>query len=701
MKKRRLTTIIVALLPAFLVLSIIWGAGSAQDKQNAAPAAIVNEDEIATLPTGGQLPGGRQIIAALTDPENSADNLDWNVVSASTAQAGLKDGTYNAVVTIPKEFSTTLVDIVTGKTSTPPQIKVEVSDSAQDLTGRIATVLTHSAAQEFGTTLTVNFLQESLGGLTEMSNKLGQAADGAAEIAAGQSQAADGAAQLSTGLTQANSGAAQLTDGAAQLHSGLEQLNQGTHQLATGNSELASGISAANTGGTSLNNGLKEYISGVKQLHSGIVTPQAGQNYSLKDGASQLSTGVSQYVDGVAQVHSGITVPQPGAEMSLQQGARAVADGTAQMAAAIEALNPQNLQTIFEKLKAIPENLPANSTELTAQLVTLLQACAQGEQNSCSKALALTQELGAMLVQASQITAEDIAKLQTAAQTLPALIQQSNQISALATGADQVADGIDTLASEINTNLLGANGQQLKLGAAGISSGINQLADGSGLLASNGDKLLAGSAQLSSGLTALESGAQKLAAGSSQLSAGVISAADGAAQLAPGAAKLSTGIGTLAQGASQLETGLSELGAGTSELATGLETAVKQIPTYTEDESQALAKAIGSPIDVNENLPEVNSYTQWAATALALALWLGALAWVISFGVADPQREEKPLSPAALMIRILWPASITGVIGALLAISTLKLAGVSLASPAQLIFLALIAAIAFVAIHQA
>ncbi|MDY5584339.1 MAG: hypothetical protein SPG61_00915, partial [Arcanobacterium sp.] len=47
------------------------------------------------------------------------------------------------------------------------------------------------------------------------------------------------------------------------------------------------------------------------------------------------------------------------------------------------------------------------------------------------------------------------------------------------------------------------------------------------------------------------------------------------------------------------------------------------------------------------------------------------------------------------------PASITGVIGALLAISTLKLAGVSLASPAQLIFLALIAAIAFVAIHQA
>ena len=72
------------------------------------PAAIVNLDEPATVTDANgkkqTVPLGRVVTGELVGNDSSS-NLDWSLTDAQKAQEGLEDGTYYAVLTIPKTFS--------------------------------------------------------------------------------------------------------------------------------------------------------------------------------------------------------------------------------------------------------------------------------------------------------------------------------------------------------------------------------------------------------------------------------------------------------------------------------------------------------------------------------------------------------------------------------------------------------------------
>ena len=70
---------------------------------------------------------------------------------------------------------------------------------------------------------------------------------------------------------------------------------------------------------------------------------------------------------------------------------------------------------------------------------------------------------------------------------------------------------------------------------------------------------------------------------------------NGAQQLATGNAQLASGIVQLDDGARQLKSGTTQLKDGSHELATKLGDGAKQVPTWTEQQKEAIADTIGGP----------------------------------------------------------------------------------------------------------
>ncbi|MCD4557480.1 YhgE/Pip domain-containing protein [Schaalia sp. lx-100] len=476
---------IALLFPSLLALTVIFGATNTQSNKAAIPAAIVNEDEIATLPTGQKLPGGRQIIAALTSDTQDVKGWDWSVVTAATAASGLEDGTYAVVVTIPSDFSRTLADLAQGKTSTRPALTIHTSHATNEATGRIATAITRAGATRFGQTLTLSFIDQSLQGLGTLSQGLNQSASGAQKITDAQIRAAHGATQLSEGLTQAQ---------------------KGGHTLADGASELSSGIRA---------------------LHSGIVEAQPGQALSLVQGAEALAQGIEQYTKGVERVHSALTEPQPGHSVSLQEGAHQIAAGSSELKALIDSLNIAQLRSTVEKIKNQRSEFEALIAPIRTDLTSAYQACQQGNIDSCAHVQELITTIGDDVSHRIGIFSEDIDHIIRISKVLPSLVDNIGKVDQLASATVQLSEGIDTLSENIHAHLLGDNADRLSAGARQLSEGIHALSNGSDQLVHGGSALASGALKLADGLDRLNDGGHDLSVGLHDLASGTQTLTDG------------------------------------------------------------------------------------------------------------------------------------------------------------------------------
>ena len=460
-RHHRLTAIIVVLLPVLLCLALLGANEAEVDSYGRPLAAIVNEDEIVTLSTGQQLPAGRQVIAALTAPQRET-NFEWAVVGADTAEQGLKDGTYVALVRIPPEFSASVAGVLQSTSNHPGTLEVR-TNGVSALLAEISSDVVNAAAKDLGTSFTVSYLSESLAASTQIRD--------------GFMQASDGAGQLADGLTQASDGTDQIADGAAQL-------NSGTYQLASG---------------------LQQYMDGVSQAADGSVP--------LASGANDLASGVSQYVGGVQQIYAGITQPQPGAPMSLQQGAREMATNLENVRQIVhgntEALN----QYLPEDVLAAAQTIEG----LNAQTQDLLARCTAEEPDTeaCEQLIANAQMAVDTLTPIAEQLQSTIESYGSWEEFQASLTEPVDQ---LADGAIGLADGIDQVAGGLKQ--LNENGAALSAGAQQLADGTEQLADGLLELKRNAPLLTSGAWQLADGSSQLSSGVQQLAGGQHQLAKG-------------------------------------------------------------------------------------------------------------------------------------------------------------------------------------
>jgi putative membrane protein len=185
-----LTVLGVLLLPAVLGGILVTALYNPTERLDAITAAIVNDDEPVTV-NGQTTPLGRQLSAGLVEGSDDLDsNLTWVLSNDDDAAAGLADGTYDAVVTIPAGFSAAATSsgqaLTDPATTTPEKAVIDVQTSAESLLvdDAITSQVTQTAATVMGEQISTLTLENVFLNFTTLSDQIGQAADGAQQLAA-------------------------------------------------------------------------------------------------------------------------------------------------------------------------------------------------------------------------------------------------------------------------------------------------------------------------------------------------------------------------------------------------------------------------------------------------------------------------------------------------------------------------------------
>ena len=219
----------------------------------------------------------------------------------------------------------------------------------------------------------------------------------------------------------------------------------------------------------------------------------------------------------------------------------------------------------------------------------------------------------------------------------------STGAASVASGSASVASGAASLSSGLAQ--LNAKASTLPSSTAALSSGASQTASGAA-------QTLAGAITARDGISAALTGDPRqaaivnqlntLIAGISQVDTGASQVATGAAQLnraapplagavrsaASGASTLSSGATTLSSGAANLASGNASLATGTTSLNDSLQTATAKVPVTTTQQKDMIAKAIASPLAVqNTAVTKAENYGAGLAPFfLSLAAWIGMYA---------------------------------------------------------------------------
>jgi putative membrane protein len=429
----------IILVPLVVAGILVWALWNPEERLPQVTAAIVNNDEPVEL-DGQQVPLGRQLSAGLVG--NDDPNYDWVITDEEDADAGLADGSYVAVVTIPENFSEAATS-VGGDAADAEQATIDVttSDRTRLVDDALTATITSTAASLTGRELTTSYLENIYLGFNTLGDQLGEAADGA-------QQTADGADELA-------SGADELATGTAELATGADT-------LATGADTLAGGIGDLSTGVQSLAGGLNQLKEGTADL------PTQEEADLLSAGANGLANTVTTLVSSSAAALQ--------SQVAAAQGLATTAQGFATTAQGLA-------DDCVGDGSEYCERLQANATGL--------QAYADGLQESADGVAELAgqpanDQLTELVKQAPEI-ADGVSDLANGAVTLKGAIAQSaDGASQLAAGASQAASGATQYADGVDQYADGV--RQLAGGTTTLAEGTGQLADGVGQLADGLDE---------------------------------------------------------------------------------------------------------------------------------------------------------------------------------------------------------------------
>ncbi|MDF2560806.1 MAG: hypothetical protein K0R99_2252 [Microbacterium sp.] len=408
-----LTILGVLLLPAAVGGILVAALQNPTERLDSMTAAIVNLDEPVTI-DDQVTPLGRQLAAGLVEGSDDLDsNLTWVISNEADAADGLADGSYQAVITIPEEFSaaaTSAGQAISdgGGEAEQATITVTTPDDglvADDLiTGQIADV----AASTMGTMLSEATTENILVGFTTIGDQIGEAADGALKLANGARDAATGAAAIPDGATKLASGAGELGTGASSLASGLDTIAGKTREAAAGAAQIGSGLTGGATKLGASTPDLKKAMAAV-QTGTASATDAAAQSKTLAGDLGQLAascSAVSTDPDFCADL----------AAAANDAGVLATSAGTA----------AGNLNGAAPGVAAIPG---------------VLDGAVSGMSQAGAGATALAGGL-------TQLADQGIAASATGARGIASgATQLSTGATALADGTTELATGIDTLAS--------------------------------------------------------------------------------------------------------------------------------------------------------------------------------------------------------------------------------------------------------------
>ena len=322
--RRWLTMAAAVAVPLALVGIALAAVGNDSSALERIPAAVVNDDELLTTTDADGAEqfvfAGRQLVTELTGGTDTG--FDWRVTSAADAAAALERGDVYAVLTIPADFSASLLTIGTPD-PVQAQLEIETDDAHSYLAGSVVQAVGSCLAQQFGAVITAQYLD----GLTSGLGELGAALD---EAAAGATQLGDGASELSTGLVELSAGASASAGGARSLSAGVADYTAGVTGLSTGLAQLRVGAGQLDP--------LQQAAAGIPTSASALAGDLAALGPAIA--ASNLSPADQQaLVDAItdAQVLAGTTgaviPPLNGGLDGIQSGIAQSAGGAAALSA--------------------------------------------------------------------------------------------------------------------------------------------------------------------------------------------------------------------------------------------------------------------------------------------------------------------------------------------------------------------------------
>ena len=429
------------LLPLLSTAVLLWSTTGRADELDRVPVAVVNNDKIITSPQ--PMAAGREIAAQLTQPssDDTAD-LDWTLADSQDATAGLRDGDYYAVLTIPPDFSQAILSTGTDK---PARGKLTLTSNAaaSNTVPYISQEVADAAAATLAGQATRGYLGNVYQGFNQLAQANQQAADSAAQVAQGTDQVASGASSL-------DQGAGELADGLDTLSTGADELSDGTDALSGGADDLASGASGLAAGARQVEGGADRLSSSASTLahKSGELagaSRRAASGAARAAKATRVLTRFSQFVArDLARLEE-----QCGAEGATEVFCRELRRATRR--ATLLSLGTGRVNDGVADLASVDRRLAGASGELA----TANRKLAQGADT---------------LRRGSRSEAQASGRLDAASE---ALADAARQVAAVAV---QVADGTTTSAGA--GDQLASGSSSLSAGATSADSGAHQLQQG-------------------------------------------------------------------------------------------------------------------------------------------------------------------------------------------------------------------------------
>ncbi|OII08954.1 YhgE/Pip domain-containing protein [Curtobacterium sp. MCBA15_008] len=430
----RLAFIALMVVPLLYGGAYLWANRDPYAKLDQVPAAIVDQDAGATL-DGDHVDYGKDVTKEAID---GAD-FKWTKTTAADARSGVRNGTYDFVVTIPHDFSESLVS---AQSDDPKRAKLVMTTA--DTNSYLASTIAEQAGKTMRTAVAERVGKQAaktlLVGLADVRDSLGDAVDGAGQLATGASDAATGAATLADGTGKLSDGASELAKGTAQLPAQTTKLDAGAQQVASGAATLSSGLATAKqqtatlpADTTKLNAGAQKVAAGNKQLADTV-------------------DAASDDVDALQPVDADTVLAQ--IQANLPEGVTLTDEQTAAITKAVSDVNSAGAQakTTYETTKSSVDQLRDGSAQVAAGTAALAKA-APTLSSGISSAATGASELSA----GSGKVASGTAALAKAAPTL------SSGASALATGAASADKGADSLASGLTKLQTGSSELASKL----------------------------------------------------------------------------------------------------------------------------------------------------------------------------------------------------------------------------------------------
>ncbi|WP_460476428.1 YhgE/Pip family protein [Brachybacterium huguangmaarense] len=301
----------LALVPLIYTGNMVWSFDDPSGHLDRVTAAVVDEDTGATMtrPDGStsELHVGQDFTENLTELDKPTV-YRFVETDRATAEAGLRDGTYGALIEIPSTFSADVASLGGDDPmqAAPALLTVRTNDTVNYFNGNFAKPVANALHESLDSNVLTEYLDNVYVGFTDIHDGLGDAADGASDLA-------DGTGQLVDGTASAVDGTAQLSDGASRLETGSYDLVVGLSQLSVGAGTLADGARTLDDGAGTLATGLTTLDANSGTLIQGSHT-LAGATAQVADGSAGLAAGADQLAQGTGELDARVTAAQQRAE---------------------------------------------------------------------------------------------------------------------------------------------------------------------------------------------------------------------------------------------------------------------------------------------------------------------------------------------------------------------------------------------------